>query len=496
MYVWIVRLLADMELRYNLSFLDLIFGDQGLDQKIMVDLDIPTTCILRCDYYHQIHEVWPHTFGTHLFQKIRGHLDRIFLGTKEEWELSYSSAKTFLLHDAEKFSALEGIYKNSSYFAGWFLETIEGNIFLCGSVPAKQNHSSVAAHLGPGASWLVVEQVSKLLDRQKHLTSKRQKKDIQAIVGNHNYKSRLQDQAGLDNEIAKKKLSKYAYSKLWLVEYKSSSRLQFIVHENVTIVWPDGKPQTCVKYVLISGCNRCTCQCRVAFNHQCRHELCIDGKFELAKYSTRWLKCKSFNEISPSINLQLSPAHHHQTPALGDDDPSFHHDFGDENNISGAGQQSGEDVTLSCLDASKPYKLSFQVVSKKASNLVRLAQSDPTTFGSLCYLLDQLTNRIRNSQSIVVQSYGTSLPSCMKKPGATPLLGTLKAAPNVTTQRRKISRHESRRQIITKTRNPLLSLVGQSNDLSVLAEPRAREYVVQFASVADINGGRALKSAR
>jgi hypothetical protein len=49
MYVWIVCMLADMEPRYNLSFLDLIFGDQGLTQKFLVDLDIATTCILRCD---------------------------------------------------------------------------------------------------------------------------------------------------------------------------------------------------------------------------------------------------------------------------------------------------------------------------------------------------------------------------------------------------------------------------------------------------------------
>jgi hypothetical protein len=118
MYIWIVRMLADMEPRYNLtSFLDLIFADQELTQKILVDLDIATTFILRCDYYHQINEVRPHTFGTHLFQKIRGHLDRMLLGTKEEWDLWYSSAKTFLLHDAKKFSALKGIYKNFSYFS-------------------------------------------------------------------------------------------------------------------------------------------------------------------------------------------------------------------------------------------------------------------------------------------------------------------------------------------------------------------------------------------
>ena len=78
-----------------------------------------------------------------------------------------------LLHDAERFSALEQIYNKPSHFAGWFLKKIEGNLLLHGSVPAEQNHSSVAAHLGFGASWSVVEQVSKLLECQKHNTERR-----------------------------------------------------------------------------------------------------------------------------------------------------------------------------------------------------------------------------------------------------------------------------------------------------------------------------------
>jgi hypothetical protein len=101
---------------------------------------------------------------THLehisFEKIRGHLDRMLLGSKEEWDFSYLSAKSFLLHDAKKFSALERIHKNLSHFVGWFLKTIKGNLFLHGSVPAEQNHSSVAVHLGYSASWSVVVQVS------------------------------------------------------------------------------------------------------------------------------------------------------------------------------------------------------------------------------------------------------------------------------------------------------------------------------------------------
>jgi hypothetical protein len=113
MYVWIVLMLVNMEPRYYLSFLDLMFHDQGLTQNILVDLrSPPLVSSFCCDYYYQIHEVWPHTFGTHLFQKTRGHLDRIVLGTKEEWELLLTSAKTFPLHAAKKFPALEQIYRS------------------------------------------------------------------------------------------------------------------------------------------------------------------------------------------------------------------------------------------------------------------------------------------------------------------------------------------------------------------------------------------------
>jgi hypothetical protein len=163
MYVWIVLMLVEMEPRFTLSFIDIIFGDQGMTDQILIDLDIGSTCILRGDCHHLMNEVWPHTFGTHLYQKIRGHLDRMLLGSKSEWELPYTSAKQHLLHDAEKFSALEQIYNNPSHFAGWFLKKIEGNLLLHGSVPAEQNHSSVAAHLGAGASWSIAEQVEKLL---------------------------------------------------------------------------------------------------------------------------------------------------------------------------------------------------------------------------------------------------------------------------------------------------------------------------------------------
>jgi hypothetical protein len=481
MYVWIILMLVEMEPRFTLSFIDIIFGDQGLTDQILIDLGISLTCILRGDYHHLINEVWPHTFGTHLYQKIRGYLDRMLLGSKSEWELSYTSAKQHLLHDAEKFSSLEQIYNNPSHFAGWFLKKIEGNLLLHGSVPAEQNHSSVAAHLGAGASWSVVEQVSKLLSRQTHLTSKRRHKDSQAYVASLKYKSRFQDQDAFDDEAAKKQLSQYAYDNLFLVEYKTSRRLQFAAHENDTLVWPNGQPPNCDQHVLIRAGQRCTCERRLAFNHQCRHELCRDGKLDLAKYSSRWLNRRTFNATLSTINQQILLAEPQtnigEAGGLSEDDDQFYsHGVEDETRSLGD-VDTDEEITLSSLagnGASRHEKLTYQFVAEKATNLVRLAQSDPITLGSLCSLLDQLASRLRNSQSIEVQSYDTSVPSRHENPGSLPVLGTLKAAPNTYQQRRKISRHEARRQIVHKRRSPLLSLVGHSNELDFLPQPRAK----------------------
>jgi hypothetical protein len=137
-----------------------------------------------------------------------------------------------------------------------------------------------------------------------------------------------------------------------------------------------------------------------------------------------------------------------------------------------------DEATLSELASNghshRSEKITYQFVAEKAMNLVRLAQSDQVILGSLCSLLNQLASRLRNLQSIQVQSYDTDVPLCKENPGSAPVLGTLKAAPNTYQQGRKISRHEGRQQIVRKNRNPMLSLVGKSNDFEFVPEPRSK----------------------
>jgi hypothetical protein len=150
----------------------------------------------------------------------------MLLGSKEEWEHSYTSAKKHLLADAGKLCVLQQIYDEPSHYAGWFLKNIEENLLLLnGSVPAEQNHSSVAAHLGRGGSWSVAEQVTKLLKCQTRISTKRCQIEQKAYVVALWYKSNHRGQDAFNDEMAKRQLSPFAYGKLFQIKHNTSKRL-------------------------------------------------------------------------------------------------------------------------------------------------------------------------------------------------------------------------------------------------------------------------------
>jgi hypothetical protein len=495
MYVWITQMLAEMEPRFQLLSIKIIFGDQALTQQILVDLGIQDTCILRGDYHHLINEVWPATFGPHLYHNIRRDLEQMLIGSRKEWEEGYSSAKKHLLHDADKFSSLDQIYNDPSHYAGWFLRKIEGNLFLNGSVPAEQNHSSVSAHLGAGGTWSVAEQLKKLLERQTHLTTKRRSKDQKAYVIATKYKSSLRDQNAFDDETAKKQLSTWAYAQLFQKAFKYSRKLLCKVEGDETFVWPHGKQKDCEQLIVITNGNRCPCHRRIGYRFQCSHELKMDGKLDLGKYHSRWLNQRTFNHTMHSADFQMPLDDHssnqQETNPLFLQDNSQDQKFNaDDSSLIGdhdtcnlddddAPQydSDAEMVTLASLGANTSKdvaKLTYQFVAEKASNLVRLAQSDQTKLGALCQLIDQLTHRLRSGLNIDVVSFDLSIPANDENLPNRPVLGTLRPAPNVISKKRLISRHEARRAHASKNRKLSPIGDGHSNDFAVCPAPRVQ----------------------
>ena len=110
-------------------------------------------------------------------------------GTEEEWHVAYQAVAALLQSDAAKFSALEEIYSNQKYYAAWYLRKTEGNLMMAGSVPAKQNHSSICSKLGRGACWSVAKHSKRLMIRQQELTRVQREEASQLYINSDKYKS-------------------------------------------------------------------------------------------------------------------------------------------------------------------------------------------------------------------------------------------------------------------------------------------------------------------
>jgi hypothetical protein len=83
-------------------------------------------------------------------------------------------------------SNLDVFYDQPERYGGYFLRGLEEHLGLRGDVAAEQNHSSVCAHLGEGATWQIAAQVSKLLrcqqEQGKQRNERRQLKTPEPIV--------------------------------------------------------------------------------------------------------------------------------------------------------------------------------------------------------------------------------------------------------------------------------------------------------------------------
>ena len=65
--------------------------------------------------------------------------------TKEEWESSYKSAVMLLEAYPRKIELLT-IYNKPSYYAGYYLTNIPGNLNIHGTAAAESNHATIVRH--------------------------------------------------------------------------------------------------------------------------------------------------------------------------------------------------------------------------------------------------------------------------------------------------------------------------------------------------------------
>jgi hypothetical protein len=95
-YAWILKSMKDVEPRWDMSKLRIIFGDQHVSTVLLQKLNIQESCTLRGDYYHIYNKVWPKGFCQH-FESIKHYL-KAMLESKsvEEWDTPFCRARQAL----------------------------------------------------------------------------------------------------------------------------------------------------------------------------------------------------------------------------------------------------------------------------------------------------------------------------------------------------------------------------------------------------------------
>ena len=58
MYVWVIKSMSEMEPKWSLSNIDIIFADGLIKESLLTRLNISDTCVLRGEYYHLMYEVF------------------------------------------------------------------------------------------------------------------------------------------------------------------------------------------------------------------------------------------------------------------------------------------------------------------------------------------------------------------------------------------------------------------------------------------------------
>ena len=68
-YSWILKSQVEMQPRWSIHDIKIIFRDGLLKQSLLDKLFFSHSCVMRVDYYHVMQEIRPKTFGLTFMKK-------------------------------------------------------------------------------------------------------------------------------------------------------------------------------------------------------------------------------------------------------------------------------------------------------------------------------------------------------------------------------------------------------------------------------------------
>ena len=400
-YTWVLESLFMMEDSMKKEDIKLIFGDDFITDRLLVNLQIEKTCILRCDVFHCLNLTWPKHFGVTTWARIGGGMsEMLYAKTIDEWNSSFQYVKKILteLGLRRQLDYIENhIYGNPNRYSNHFLKSIEGNCFHMGSTPAEQNHASNVAHMGKGATWEIAEHVANLLQRDRDISQSHSTEDIEWYQGSSTFVSLFDDPSlNQDDKKARNWMSKFAYKEIWLKVVSKSNSLTVSVLENGTkMVHRIGHPPE--SGIIMKHGVRCSCFYRIGLMCQCVHEYIVDGRLELDKYSKQhWMSKDKFivdTQSSLFVNsssASISPEENNQFDCHSSIDKteyidgtndmkySFNENLSTHNNIS--------------------LELSYNSIVDLGKEIARCVQNDTNAMKAVSCAMNQMIDTLRNKK--------------------------------------------------------------------------------------------------
>ena len=403
-YAWILSTMSKMVPQYSLSNIRIIFGDQFLKESLLDSLGIQDSVTLRCDYWHVLTQVWPSntSFGKATMAKIGGYLKGMLLShTQAQWDLLYHKALREIEEDPNKVSKLIAIGNNPKYYAGYYLTQLEGNLGMLGSSPAEQNHASIVAHLGKGASWSIAEHITQLFKRQEFINAKEEQQMNDYYVSTYRYKSMYSNQYGQDDVNARKLLTEYAHDNFFMKALKFSQNLSYCLEANGDFVtWPMNEERSSFNINVIKKDQRCQCKYRCSYMIQCGHEYKRDGVFRIDKYHNKWLNDKSYQE-------------HHEFQIIDTmfDETDNTNNGADNDALSTVVTNENDFMSIenSTLGKASNHKVLYSDLTKACNELIRFVTNDQKRSKAVFSTITQWTRLLKEGVDVNVSFERSSL---------------------------------------------------------------------------------------
>jgi hypothetical protein len=293
-YAWIMRMLASMGPRRQLSRVAVIFGD-GIfaGDSLLKILEIENTCKLCQDTYHltsATNGAWPKFFGPHhwpRFSKDFGGL--VYSYTDEVYMAKYELLKARLASESKGAAWVQyletSVHAHRHQFVRAYVQEYEYNLEKEGSSPAEANHSSYVGRIGPVSVEQPAIMVQKTLIRHNDICKERNELIVryraQCIAKAATVPMELQD------KLALLALSRWGYE-LWVAAREESPKYECIVEDQKKVVRRIGFTEGGRE---VGDGTKCDCRKRIAFKGQCQHLVKgNDGMFILDLWDAQWLQ--------------------------------------------------------------------------------------------------------------------------------------------------------------------------------------------------------------